>query len=52
MQDSGAYLAQSAKLFLEAGDRAAAGGLAPYRAMWIEFDLGRPLAALEVLEEG
>ncbi|HJS94878.1 MAG TPA: BTAD domain-containing putative transcriptional regulator, partial [Solirubrobacteraceae bacterium] len=37
---------------LEAGDRASAGGLAPYRAMWIELDLGRPLAALEILDEG
>ncbi len=52
MQESGAYLAQAAKLFLEAGDRAAAGGLAPYRAMWIEFDLGRPVAALDILDEG
>jgi ATP/maltotriose-dependent transcriptional regulator MalT/DNA-binding SARP family transcriptional activator len=52
MQDAGTYLAQAAKLFLEAGDRAAAGGLAPYRAMWIEFDLGRPLAGLEILDEG
>ena len=51
-QDSGAYLAQADRLFLEAGDRAAAGGLAPYRAMWIEFNLGRPLAALEILDEG
>jgi DNA-binding SARP family transcriptional activator len=52
MEEAGAYLAQAAKLFLEAGDRAAAGGLAPYRAMWIELDLGRPLAALEILDEG
>jgi len=52
MQDAGGYLAQAAKLFLEAGDRASAGGLAPYRAMWIEFDLGRPLAALGILDEG
>jgi ATP/maltotriose-dependent transcriptional regulator MalT len=52
MQESGAYLAQAAQLFLEAGDRTAAGGLAPYRAMWIEFDLGRPVAALEILDEG
>ncbi|HSC01808.1 MAG TPA: BTAD domain-containing putative transcriptional regulator [Solirubrobacteraceae bacterium] len=52
MEDAAAYLAQAAKLFLEAGDRAAAGGLAPYRAMWIELDLGRPLAALEILDEG
>jgi ATP/maltotriose-dependent transcriptional regulator MalT len=52
MQEAAARLAQAAKLFLEAGDRASAGGLAPYRAMWIEFDLGRPLAALEILDEG
>jgi ATP/maltotriose-dependent transcriptional regulator MalT len=52
LQDAGTYLTQAVNLFLEAGDRAAAGGLAPYRAMWIEFDLGRPLAALEILDEG
>ena len=52
MQDAAAHLAQAAALFLKAGDRAAAGGLAPYRAVWIEFGLGRPLAALEILEEG
>src|SRR6185437_14841434 len=49
MEDAAVYLAQAAKLFLEAGDRAAAGGLAPYRAMWIERDLGRSAAALEIL---
>lgn len=52
MQKAAAHLGQAAALFLEAGDRASAGGLAPYRAMWIEFDLGRPLAALEILDEG
>lgn len=52
MQEAGALLGQAATLFLKAGDRASAGGLAPYRAMWIELDLGRPLAALEILDEG
>jgi ATP/maltotriose-dependent transcriptional regulator MalT len=52
MQEAAAHLGQAATLFLKAGDRASAGGLAPYRAMWIELDLGRPLAALEILDEG
>ncbi len=52
MREAGDYLGQAARLFIDAGDRSSAGMLAPYRAVWIEFGLGRPLAALRILDEG
>jgi DNA-binding SARP family transcriptional activator len=49
--EAAGYLEQASQLYLELGLRAAAAGLAPYRAIWIHFALGRPLEALAVLNE-
>jgi DNA-binding SARP family transcriptional activator len=51
LREAAGYLQQASDLYLALGLRAAAAGLAPYRAMWIEHSLGRPLAALELLSE-
>jgi DNA-binding SARP family transcriptional activator len=52
MREAGAYFDQASEILLSLGQRAAAAALTPYRAVWIEFDLGRPLQALDLLNEG
>ena len=50
--EAASYLDQAAEIYLGLGHREAASGLAANRAIWIELGLGRPLAALEVLNAG
>jgi len=52
MREAAGYLEQASNLYLGLGNRGAAASMAPYRAMYVEFALGRPLAALEVLNAG
>ena len=52
MREAGGYFDQASEILLRLGQRSAAAALTPYRAVWIEFDLGRPLRALELLNEG
>jgi DNA-binding SARP family transcriptional activator len=52
MREAARYFDQASEILLGIGQRAAAAALTPYRAVWIEFDLGRPLAALELLNDG
>jgi len=52
MREAASYFDQAWEILLSLGQRAAAAALTPYRAVWIEFDLGRPLPALALLNEG
>ncbi|HUA49137.1 MAG TPA: BTAD domain-containing putative transcriptional regulator [Solirubrobacteraceae bacterium] len=52
MREAAAYFDQAWEILVGLGQRAAAAALTPYRAVWIEFELGRPLAALDLLNEG
>ena len=52
MRDAATYFDQSAEILLGLGQRAAVAALAPYRGIWIEFELGRPAEALKILNEG
>ncbi|MGO9973305.1 MAG: BTAD domain-containing putative transcriptional regulator [Solirubrobacteraceae bacterium] len=52
MREAADYFNQSADILLGLGQHAAVAALAPYRAIWIELELGRPQAALEILGEG
>jgi DNA-binding SARP family transcriptional activator len=52
MREAAAYFDQAWEILVSLGQRAAAAALTPYRAIWIEFELGRPLAALDLLNEG
>jgi ATP/maltotriose-dependent transcriptional regulator MalT len=52
MREAATYFDQAWEILVSLGQRAAAAALTPYRAIWIEFELGRPLAALELLNEG
>jgi DNA-binding SARP family transcriptional activator len=52
MREAAVYFDQAWEILVGLGQRAAAAALTPYRAIWIEFELGRPLAALDLLNEG
>jgi DNA-binding SARP family transcriptional activator len=52
MREAGGYFDQASEILLSLGQRSAAAALTPYRAVWIEFDLGRPLEALDLLNAG
>jgi len=52
MREAAGYLEQASNLYLALGNRGAAAGMAPYRAMYVEFALGKPLAAIELLNAG
>ncbi len=52
MREAGVYFDRAYEILLGLGQRAAAAALIPYRAVWIEFELGRPLEALRILNEG
>jgi DNA-binding SARP family transcriptional activator len=52
MRGAGVYFDRAYEILLKLGQRAAAAALIPYRAVWIEFELGRPLEALSILDEG
>jgi DNA-binding SARP family transcriptional activator len=45
------YFEEAANLCISVGFRAGVAVMAPYRAIWIHLALGRPLAALDVLNE-
>jgi ATP/maltotriose-dependent transcriptional regulator MalT len=52
MREAASYFDQAAEILLAAGERAAVAALSVYRAIWIEFELGRPQEALRILDEG
>jgi ATP/maltotriose-dependent transcriptional regulator MalT/DNA-binding SARP family transcriptional activator len=52
LREAADYLGQAAEIYRGLGHGLAVAGLAPHRAIWIELGLGRPLAALEILDEG
>ena len=45
------HLEEAARLFVQAGHREQAAGLAPYRALRVHPALGHPVVALEILDE-
>jgi ATP/maltotriose-dependent transcriptional regulator MalT len=51
LRQAGDYLGQAAEIYRGLGHTLAAAGLAPNRAIWVELGLGRPLAALEIMNE-
>jgi ATP/maltotriose-dependent transcriptional regulator MalT len=52
LREAADYLGQAAEIYRGLGHGIAAAGLAPHRAIWIELGLGRPLVALEIMDEG
>jgi DNA-binding SARP family transcriptional activator len=52
MREAATYFDQAWEILLSLGQHGAAAALTPYRAVWIEFELGRPLEALSLLDEG
>jgi ATP/maltotriose-dependent transcriptional regulator MalT len=52
MREAAVYFDQAWEILVGLGQRAAAAALTPYRAVWIEFELGRSRPALELLNEG
>jgi DNA-binding SARP family transcriptional activator len=52
MREAAAYLESASDIFVSLGMSAAAARLTPYRAVWIEYGLGRAQRALEILNEG
>ena len=51
MREAAGYFDRASEILLGLGQRAAVAALAVYRGVWIEFELGRPLEALEILNE-
>ncbi len=51
MREAADYFNQAAEILRGLGQRAAVASLAIYRAMWIDFELGRADSALEILNE-
>ncbi len=52
MREAAGLLDEAVACYLELGLRAAAAGLAPYRAIWVEHAGGDPQGALEILNQG
>jgi DNA-binding SARP family transcriptional activator len=51
LREAGDYLGQAAEIYRGLGHGLAVAGLAPHRAIWIEVGLGRPRAALAIMDE-